>query len=60
MRTVLCLLSSKATQVEPRHAGVRYRQVPDYRLAPDFENVFSHYRGSGAWSQAIAPQGPRY
>jgi rhodanese-related sulfurtransferase len=60
MRTVLCLLSSKAALVELRHAGVRSRQLLGYRLAADFENVFNLYRGSGAWSQAIAPQVPRY
>ena len=60
MRTDLCLLSSKTALVELRHAGMRSRQVLGYIPASDFENTFSHYRGSGAWSQEIAPQVPRH
>ena len=60
MRTVLCLLSSRAALVELRHAGMRSRQMLGYLLATDFENIFSLDRESGAWSQEIAPQVPRY
>jgi hypothetical protein len=47
MRTVLCLLSSRAALVELRHAGMRSSQMLGYLLATDFESIFSHYRGSG-------------
>jgi len=60
MRTDPCLLSSKTALVELRHAGMRSRQVLGYLPASYFENIVSHYRGSGTWSQAIAPQVPRH
>jgi hypothetical protein len=60
MRTVLCLLSSSTALVDLSHAGMRSRQMLGYLLATDFESIFSHYRGSDAWSQEIAPQVPRY
>jgi hypothetical protein len=60
MRIVLCLLSSRAALVELRHAGMRSRLMLGYLLATDFESIFSLYRGSGTWSQEIAPLVPRY